>query len=93
MKAGGLITNYLAGMLNVCVCIYCLFTSVFRFTPVSMDSVVVFPAPLCPSRTVICPSNMFTVRSRTACRVLLPTLNSCQNICVCDMSKNGTDEE
>lgn len=43
-----------------------------------MDSVVVFPAPLCPSSTAICPSNMFTVRSRTACRVLLPTLNSCQ---------------
>lgn len=47
-------------------------------SPVSMDSVVVFPAPLCPSSTVICPSNMFRVRSRTALRVLLPTLNSCQ---------------
>lgn len=47
-------------------------------SPVSMDSVVVFPAPLCPSRTVIWLSNMFIVRSFTACRILLPTLNSCQ---------------
>lgn len=51
-----------------------------------MDSVVVFPAPLCPSTTVICPSNMFSVSSFTACRVLLPTLKSCpkhktQNLC------------
>lgn len=47
-------------------------------SPVSMDSVVVFPAPLCPRSTVICPSNMFSVRSRTACLVLFPTLNFCQ---------------
>lgn len=47
-----------------------------RRSPVSMDSVVVFPAPLCPSSTVICPSNMFTVRFCTASRILLPTLNS-----------------
>lgn len=45
--------------------------------PVSMDRVVVFPAPLCPNRTVICPSYMFTVRSFTASFVLFPTLKTC----------------
>lgn len=45
--------------------------------PVSMERVVVFPAPLWPSRTVICPSYMFTVRSLTASFVLLPTLKTC----------------
>lgn len=47
-------------------------------SPVSMDSEVVFPAPLWPRRTVIWLSNMFIVRSFTACRILLPTLNSCR---------------
>ena len=30
-----------------------------RMIPVNMDKVVVFPAPLCPSKAVICPSYMF----------------------------------
>jgi len=34
--------------------------------PVNMDNVVVFPAPLWPSNTVIWPSYMFNVRSFTA---------------------------
>lgn len=45
--------------------------------PVSIDSVVVLPAPLWPSRTVIWPSNMLRVKSLTASLVLLPTLNTC----------------
>lgn len=47
-------------------------------SPVSIEREVVFPAPLCPSRTVIWLSNMFIVRSFTACRILFPTLNSCR---------------
>lgn len=47
--------------------------------PVSMDRVVVFPAPLCPKRTVICPSYMFTVKSLTASFTLFPTLKTCRD--------------
>lgn len=50
-----------------------------RLLPVSMDRVVVFPAPLCPNRTVICPSYMFTVKSFTASFVLFPTLKTCED--------------
>lgn len=45
----------------------------------SMDRVVVFPAPLCPNRTVICPSYMFTVKSLTASFTLFPTLKTCRD--------------
>lgn len=45
--------------------------------PVSIESVVVLPAPLWPSRTVIWPSNMLSVKSLTASLVLFPTLNTC----------------
>lgn len=38
---------------------------------------MVFPAPLCPNRTVICPSYMFTVKSLTASFILFPTLKTC----------------
>ena len=49
--------------------------------PVRMDMVVVFPAPLCPSRAVICPLYMFRLRSSTAtlrcsCRCLLEPLKN-----------------
>lgn len=50
-----------------------------QLLPVSMDRVVVFPAPLCPNRTVICPSYMFTVRSLTASFILFPTLKTCRD--------------
>lgn len=46
--------------------------------PVSMESVVVLPAPLWPSRTVICPSYRFRLRSLTAALPLFPTLNTCR---------------
>ena len=42
---------------------------VFKCTdplPVSMDIVVVFPAPLCPSKAVICPLYMSKLRLSTA---------------------------
>lgn len=42
-------------------------------SPVSMDKVVVLPAPLWPSRTVICPSYRFRLRSLTAALSLCPT--------------------
>lgn len=48
-----------------------------RPSPVSMESVVVFPAPLWPSRTVIWPSYRFRFRSLTAALPLFPTLNTC----------------
>lgn len=50
-----------------------------QLLPVSMDRVVVFPAPLCPNRTVICPSYMFTVKSLTASFILFPTLKTCRD--------------
>ena len=34
--------------------------------PVSMDMVVVLPAPLCPSRAVMCPLYMLKLRLSTA---------------------------
>ena len=34
--------------------------------PVRIDMVVVLPAPLCPSRAVICPLNKFSVSPSTA---------------------------
>ena len=46
-------------------------------SPVSMESVVVFPAPLWPSKTVIWPSYRFRFRSLTAALPLFPTLNTC----------------
>lgn len=46
-------------------------------SPVSMERVVVFPAPLWPSRTVIWPSYRFRFRSLTAALPLFPTLNTC----------------
>ena len=39
--------------------------------------VVVFPAPLCPSKAVICPSNMSSVVPATAKLVVLSRVNSC----------------
>ena len=47
-------------------------------SPVSMERVVVFPAPLWPSRTVIWPSYRFRFRSLTAALPLFPTLNTCR---------------
>lgn len=47
-------------------------------SPVSIERVVVFPAPLWPSRTVICPSYRFRFRSLTAALPLFPTLNTCR---------------
>ena len=38
--------------------------------------VVVFPAPLCPSKAVICPSNMSNVVPATATLVVLSRVNS-----------------
>lgn len=43
-----------------------------------MDKVVVFPAPLCPRRTVICPSYKFKDKSFTAIRVLFFKVNFCK---------------
>lgn len=45
---------------------------------VRTDKVVVFPAPLCPRRTVICPSYTLKDKSCTAKMVVLCVVNSCE---------------
>ena len=49
-----------------------------RSLPVSIDMVVVLPAPLCPSNTVICPSYMLTRIPATATLRFPPLPNTCK---------------
>lgn len=48
-----------------------------KHIPERMDRVVDFPAPLCPRRTVICPSYKFKDKSFKAILVVFCTRNSC----------------
>ena len=47
--------------------------------PVRIDKVVVFPAPLGPRRTVICPSYTLKDKFFTAVMVSFSIVNSCEN--------------